>query len=405
MKCRYLFSIEGDLRPDLVFPFEANGFRYEFQRDKTGFLTGIMVAVDVPVSTLRPKLTPISGSVPVANIEVSSLGLLQIQQDLRVVEGLLAPYGLHSINLREPKQEWIPENEEEKAQLSVSSWHHYTSHLPRGKTKPSPFSFVVHSILAAKEVAPYEMALSFLRKGYLDMEEWRYIEAIYDFYFMLETLYGNGKTKNVDVQREFLASPILVACIEKELSDPENIDLFISDPECATAFRKKYQGKTPEEIIASMVKLRGFLHHQSRKRRDGWHPEDQEAFKTEAVLFQVICLEVFYAITNPLVFAPEVTEVSNSLWEQHKRESPVSTGSRESHNLPPRAFPPESKDKMHKRLSDFFQAVGTGRPATLILTTDGTHYTIIDSLYPCPPSYLKQWNEDSRNSELDPWDD
>jgi hypothetical protein len=204
--------------------------------------------------------------------------------------------------------------------------------VPRGKTKPSPFSFVVRSILAAKEVAPSEMAL---RKGYLDMEEWRYIEAIYDFYFMLETLYGNGKTKNVDVQREFLASPILVACTEKELSDPENIDLF----------------------------------------------------------------------TNPLVFAPEVTEVSNSLWEQRKRESPVSTGSRDSHNLPPREFPPESKDKMHKRLSDFFQAVGTGRPATLILTTDGTHYTIIDSLYPLPPSYLKQWNEDSHNSELDLWAD
>jgi hypothetical protein len=169
----------------------------------------------------------------------------------------------------------------------------------------------------------------------------------------LETLYGNGKTKNVDVQREFLASPILVSSIAEALSDPKNIGLFVSDSECANAFQIKYQGKTPDQIIALIVKLRGFLHHQSRTRRDGGHPEDQEAFKTEAMLFQVICLEVFHAITNPLIFAPEFTEVSNNLWEQHKCESHVSTGSRESHNLPSPVIPPESKDRMHKRLSDF----------------------------------------------------
>jgi hypothetical protein len=405
MKCRYLFSIEGDLRPDLVFPFEANGLRYEFQRDKSGFLTGIKVTVEVPDCTLWPKFTRISGSVPVANIQVPSPRLLQIRQDLRVVEGLLAPYGLHSINLSEPKQEWVPEDEKEKAQLSVYSSHHRRSHMPRGKAESSPFSLVVLSILAAKQVAPFELAITFLRKGYLDMEEWRYIEAIYDFYFMLETLFGNGKTKNADVQREFLASPILFGSIKKAISDPKNLNLFLSDPECTTSFQIKYQSKTPEEIIASMIKLRGFLHHQSRKRRDGWHPDDPEAYRVDAILFQLICLQVFYAITNPLVFAPEFTEISNSLWDQHKRKSPVSTGSRESDNLPSPVIPPESKDRMHKRLSDFFQAVDTGRPSTLILTTDGTHYFIKDSLYPLPPSYLKQWEEDSHRSELEPWDD
>jgi hypothetical protein len=56
MKCRYLFAVKGDLRLDLAFPFEANGLKYEFQRDKYGFLTGInvtLVATPLSVATNR----------------------------------------------------------------------------------------------------------------------------------------------------------------------------------------------------------------------------------------------------------------------------------------------------------------------------------------------------------------
>ena len=40
------------------------------------------------------------------------------------------------------------------------------------------------------------MPLSFYRQGSIAYTEQRHIEAIYQFYFLFETLFGNGKMRN-----------------------------------------------------------------------------------------------------------------------------------------------------------------------------------------------------------------
>jgi hypothetical protein len=401
MKCRYTFPVTGNLCPDETFPFEIDGLRYEFNQEKSGFVTAVGISFDVSDKSQWPKFGPSSMVGTKATIRGSSPRLPEIKQQVRVIAGLLAPHGLQSINLNEPRQEWIPENDREKAELQVYSFQSKTGHLPRDQANTSPFSFVIASIIGAKQAVPFEAALSFLRRGYLDMESWAYIDAFYDFYFMLERLYGNGKTKNVDVEREFLSNPILVKCVKDVSDDPETARFFLADPECVTPFQTKYQGRNSEEILKSIVKLRGFLHHQSSKRQDGWHPEDQGHYRTDAILLQMICLSVFFAVTNPCVFSTEAQERGRIVWEKFRPTACTPSVQKSSDDVQPIKFEEKTKSQMHKRLTDFFEAAAERRTMTLLFTTDGKRCRIIDSLHPLAPSYLDKWERDCRESKLD----
>lgn len=68
--------------------------------------------------------------------------------------------------------------------------------------------------------------LAFFREGVNDFKTFRYINSFFNFYFVLEGLYGNGKTKNKDVAREFADSiefnNIIISEIERLKQEPEH---------------------------------------------------------------------------------------------------------------------------------------------------------------------------------------
>lgn len=82
-----------------------------------------------------------------------------------------------------------------------------------------PFDVVARMMLAARDAEKIEMALSFYRKGTVDFHEQRYLESMYDFYFMLESAFGEGKTKNYQVKKAFMESVALRECILSTLND------------------------------------------------------------------------------------------------------------------------------------------------------------------------------------------
>ena len=82
------------------------------------------------------------------------------------------------------------------------------------KVDPSPDLTLDHKLLSTAvaasvhaELGDLIFPLSFFRKGRISMLEGHFIGAYYDFYFLLETLYGNAKTKNNAVKAEFKKSP------------------------------------------------------------------------------------------------------------------------------------------------------------------------------------------------------
>src|SRR5690606_19347035 len=117
-----------------------------------------------------------------------------------------------------------------------------------------------------ERAADFEAALNFFRKGKVDVRAEQYLDAVLDFLYMVETTYANGKFKTVQVEAEYLGSPELRGLIVEALRDPVLHSNVRGHDRIEQSFRETYLGKTPEEVIAYLVRLRGELHHHTSRK-------------------------------------------------------------------------------------------------------------------------------------------
>jgi len=138
----------------------------------------------------------------------------------------------------------------------------------------------VQATSLALSAEPLKTAASFWREGENDMHEERYINAFFNFYFVLEGLFGNGKFKSGDVEREFVSAAELRQftaefCTATPL--PERIPLQIS-----ALLLEKGQKTAPtfEILMKLLVSVRGRLHHFSNNPgRSQGSPNNQDPYE------------------------------------------------------------------------------------------------------------------------------
>ncbi len=311
MKCKYKFKINGKIKPSHVFPIKARGATYEFEINEFGVATHIWATIKTDDERYWPSITksPTPGVAFHLNIKENPLMFFVIME-LRTIEGLLSLYGVYSIDLHHPKMEWIPENEQEKEKLKVFNYKTDITEIPDNEIRPTPFDIIARSIIGADKGFAVEVALSFYRKGRIDIEEKRYIEAIYDFYFLIESTYGNGKFKKKQISAEFKNSKILIKSIMSAQNEPGS--RILSNSKLKQEYETKYKNKSPENIIDQIIELRGFLHHHTSKRKGIWHPENQDKYKLDALFIQLISYNVAFRLSEVCVFDEEVIRTYQS---------------------------------------------------------------------------------------------
>lgn len=207
------------------------------------------------------------------------------EQFLITVQGLLSLFGKFSIDFSTCKTEWVPESEEEKSKIEINNYS-----LKIGKPQvndPVPLTFedLARAIFAAPELSDYQLPLSFIRRGVEDMAQDRYIEAFYNFFFFLETLFAPGYSDPKRITEKFIKAKEIRDAIAQARQDDESP---------AHSKNKELKGllsKTDEEIIEGLVETRGNLHHHSR-HRPRWHSEKSSQHEAEAVLIQSIAVTI-----------------------------------------------------------------------------------------------------------------
>jgi|SRR5215213_9622134 len=185
-----------------------------------------------------------------------------LEEEFQNLESILAlECNLKSIDWQTRSYKVICETEEEKENASIYG-------IDIGRSFPDEPKAVdaalLNAILDAKDrFAPLRVLLGFYREGKIDYLDLRYINAFYNHYFILEGMYGNGKTKNDAVAHEFKKS--------KELT--EFVDIVINEmilvyPPHIRRMNEMLNGKplTSETLIDLIVKTRGELHHYNTKR-------------------------------------------------------------------------------------------------------------------------------------------
>ena len=290
------------------FPIQTKFYRYDFVLEKN-LVTHIAVSLAVPDRSEWPTITEVKGN-PTCRVKalllVETPHLPFIQLELRTLQGALAPFGVRSINVDEPEIEWLPENDEESRQIGFNNYSRRSKRLDPNSFEPVHFDLVARAVIAIEKLIEFETPLNFFRRGCRDIEDRQYVEAIYDFYFVLETLFSNGKFGTSAVVKEFVVAQDLCAAVDLVLSDP-GPTITMSKPTIET-FLRLYQPLGREKLIEKMVELRGFFHHHNPKRKGMWKPEWQQIYEIDALVFQAVAYNVVFGILRRFLWLPEVID-------------------------------------------------------------------------------------------------
>jgi hypothetical protein len=302
VKCVYKYPVKWIVKIEGVQSFTHNGWHFDFLQED-GCITYVTITIPLTAADNLPTLTPNpkdSNAIDLQLNQPASAALLI--KVLRTLEGFLSIYGLEKIMLDEADIHWIAETEEEK----FREQHFQFKFTKREKSNlMAPFAVVKRSVMASTEALNLEVPLTFYRKGANDFQKRKYIDAIHDFYFLLETLFGNGKTKNYQVAEELKKSQSLISFVTQVLKEAEqsilrrNTRTTILDE-----FRNKFSNMTPEKYLEQIVNLRGFLHHHSLEHKKIWNPALEHEYELDAILLSHLCFKVCSTKVEALICTP-----------------------------------------------------------------------------------------------------
>lgn len=278
----------------------ADHFAISVYGDESGLLSRIEATTqlqhlgeDLPSFT-RTLSGPVKGHVRVPRSDTDEV-LVEI---LQFIESLGSFWiGIRSINWQEAEREWIPETDEDRAELSLFS------HKVSAKYEERPHLFdpgMLRSIIENRgELEKFVLPLAFVRDGINEYKRMRYISAFYNFYFYLEDLYAEGKWRTRQVKERFLTSAHLgevakaaVLSFSKASQQRERESLEESLIEHGLAF-------SAAGLLELVVEMRGRLHHFSqRSSKVQGHPLNQHNFKALAYLTMQFCMSSYPMIVR-----------------------------------------------------------------------------------------------------------
>jgi len=217
MKCQYRFKLNGKLTLSQFKPLNVRGLTYEFELDENHLVTHIRVTRPLHDTREWPQHERSSEPGISYDLKLNDPRLPLVQVEMRSLEAALSLFSVDSIDSDYPEIESLPETDAEKNAVQVRKFQI----SPDNDFPPCPLSFdlMARTVIAAIDLLEVELPLSFFRHGRIAYGERKYIEAIYQFYFMFETMFGNGKTGRKTIQDQFRKSIELRSAAEDFLKN------------------------------------------------------------------------------------------------------------------------------------------------------------------------------------------
>lgn len=264
------FGLRAVVRGTIKIPgnlaVETEGIRTEFEANESGNLVSILVSARVPAEQFSATLGPGDGKVH-ARIDIQGDSAIsgRIWQHLQALESHLAfssGGAIERVRWDRPEEVRIPETEDERQHAAISSFK-VDYHDPRPHITLT--SDAAEAIVKASHRVADELVVpkAFWREGMNTYIEQRYVQAYYNFYFVLEGLFAEGKSSEAQVLKAFQQSTEMTAVTEYALNVASGdarhwnvLNGIFADLNC------------PVNVIGAqrvLVRLRGQLHHFSKK--------------------------------------------------------------------------------------------------------------------------------------------
>lgn len=281
------FEIEKNVRfkyypfdIDVQYDSESKNFLISLSRrvnDYSQFLPKTKVENGKLNNIVIPKDPPLSEQIEILQ-HIESFGAID--------------KGIEKINWQNCSIEWIPENEAEAKDVSISEYKRSFSYQPRNSLLTK--SWLENTIVYRKQLSHLSLPFSFFREGANQYRRFQYQSAFISFYLMLEGLFGNCKNskdyKNTNIKKEFATSKILDTAITKvifDLKERGGIHYEWFNASC-----KKYNKEANKlGLIHILVEQRGDLSHFSIKdKKTQKNPFCEESYNSLAFIAMMICI-------------------------------------------------------------------------------------------------------------------
>jgi hypothetical protein len=271
----------GNLEMNVVF----DGKEYSLVSNSSGLLSEIIIKIKGPnVDKQIPKISPLAYPSPAQyelNLPLSKEDVDDVTSLLQDIESALSfSANLKKIYWEEPTYVFIPETDDERLNIDINKFtvHRSFPVVPKLLTIDN-FTDILRN---RNKYQFLTIAKAFHREGIREYDSFRFINAFYNFYYVIEDLYGAGKTKNAAIENEFKKDvnfrEIVAWMMEDNIKDNhlENIKLFIAE---------EHRNYDVDGLIELIVHVRGNLHHFSSKssKRKGT-PFNHQDFESMAFL-------------------------------------------------------------------------------------------------------------------------
>lgn len=261
-------KVEGTVELQHAISVERDGIFFEFRTDKFSTLNEIAVSVNVP----RDKIGKFASSAKKGKGEIAASITIggdkelhdKLTNELQILESNLAfasRGALKRIDWKTPKQKFIPEDPEEEKLVKISSFS-YKSGYPDPIVTISPES-LKKLVLTSVPYNQLYIPKAFWREGLRFYQSAEYVNAFYNFYFVIEDFYADGKTGSKEVLRAFarsqefekVARKVLQQVAEKKTHHERLVEI-IRDENCSL---------DPQGLQQVLYRMRGNLHHYCTK--------------------------------------------------------------------------------------------------------------------------------------------
>lgn len=236
-----------------------------FLPNEAGVFAKIRIIADVSDPSTCRVWYEVNGSAPQAwHIHMSSDKELHntLIADLQALEsGLACQCPVSRIRWHSARIDFIPETPEEQDQIKANYFQ-----LVPGADQPEQISECniekfVAGVHIADKCRDLVGPLSFLREGNNFFNQFRNIQAFFNFYFVLEGLYGGGHYEARKIKPKFLQSKILTSALEQEIRRGFPKPFRGGNQDIETMLKRINKPATVEGLVHLVVHARGDLHH------------------------------------------------------------------------------------------------------------------------------------------------
>jgi hypothetical protein len=262
MKLKITCTVHSEVLLQRRLELRVNENEYTFEIGADGIWKALTVcAVIKDPSTVRWGTETVPGLRAPNQAPFNVIGELpdgiteSVIQDIQSLESTLSLYmPLREINWRFPEMEVIFEAGDERTLGHLGAVSVRRQKPGASAIAEQPFTAIVGIGLKAHK---HTVVASFWREGENNWTDGKYINAFFNYYFVLEGLHGNRKTKNYQIEEAMLQSTTLLCLVDKYLHGNHPMQHL----EQLAKMLNLTVIPTAQDFVKLLVSTRGRLHH------------------------------------------------------------------------------------------------------------------------------------------------